>query len=272
LPERTRLGLRAGLVLACWLLAWPCAARAEAPVYAAAVAAIHPHDPRASTQGLYFQDGLLVESTGGYRASTLRVVDLASGRVLRSARLSSRHFGEGVAPIAGRIAQLTWESRVGLVYDFKTLDVMATFSYEGEGWGLTADGQRLIMSEGTDRLIFLSTRGFEQIGEVRVRDGQTPVGRLNELEFVAGRVFCNVWQSEHVAVVEPDTGAVAAWIDLSGLRKHLGPQAGVANGIAWDFKGRRLFVTGKLWDRLFEIKVPGGEWLLTGAPRPKPVR
>lgn len=248
-----------GCLLAC--LAAATARAGGAPVYPAAVVAAFPHDAEASTQGLFFQDGLLFESTGGYGASSLRVVEPESGRVLQRAALSPRLFGEGIAPVSGRIIQLTWESRLGLVHDRKTLEQVATFSYPGEGWGLTTDGSRLIMSDGTDRLFFLSPGTFERLGLVRVRDGDEPVRFLNELEFIAGRVFCNVWQSERIAVVEPNAGRVAAWIDLSNLRPQLGRQAQVANGIAWDPKRKRLFVTGKLWDKLFEIRVPGGDWL-----------
>ena len=229
-----------------------------APVYDYRVVAEYPHDPDAFTQGLVYVDGVLYEGTGLEGRSTLRRVDLESGRVLDSVPLADQHFGEGIAVLGDRVYQLTWQSGICFVYDRETFERQDQFSYPTEGWGLTTDGEQLIMSDGTDRLYFRDPETFEETGHVDVRDGGAPVVNLNELEFVDGEVWANVWKTDRIARIDPATGRVTGWIDLTGL---LSPVAraerpvDVLNGIAHDPETGRIFVTGKLWPTLFEIEL-----------------
>ena len=236
----------------------PAASSAPAPVHGFKVVRSYPHDPQAFTQGLEFVDGVLYESTGMNGRSGIRKVNLATGEVLQVQPLDAAYFGEGITVWKNRIVQLTWQSGLGFVYDRQTLQQQRTFKYTGEGWGLTHDGTRLIMSDGSDSgtLRLIDPETLRQTGTLMVKDGGRPVPRLNELEYVKGEIFANVWQSERVAVISPSTGRVTAWIDLHGLldpREKAGVD--VLNGIAYDAKGDRLFVTGKLWPRIFEIQV-----------------
>lgn len=236
----------------------PVPVELTAPVSGFRVVAEYPHDPEAFTQGLVFIDGELFEGTGLNGASTLRRVDLASGDVLEGVALPRRFFGEGIAVLGDRIYQLTWQNGVALVFDRETFEVVDTFSYETEGWGLTTDGTRLIMSDGSDRLFFRDPETFAELDSVQVRDGDTPVTRLNELEYVNGEIWANVWQTDSIARIDPASGEVLGWIDLSGLLADSDrPQTpdAVLNGIAYDAESGRLFVTGKLWPKLFEIEV-----------------
>jgi glutaminyl-peptide cyclotransferase len=226
----------------------------------------YPHDTLAFTQGLEFHGGSLYESTGRYGESGVREVELETGRVIRRVDLAHHHFGEGLTILDGRVYQLTWQDGIGYVYDLETFAPVGTFEYSGEGWGLANDGQHLIMSDGSDQLRYLDPQTFQVVRVVAVRDGTLPVHRLNELEWVHGEIWANVWHSEHVARIDPRTGRVIAWLDLSGLiPAHHRPQdaEAVLNGIAWDREGDRLFVTGKLWPYVYEIRVPallgGGE-------------
>ncbi|MBM4142176.1 MAG: glutaminyl-peptide cyclotransferase [Lentisphaerae bacterium] len=244
------------------LLAGGCGREGAAPrISGYRIAAAYPHDPAAFTQGLVWHAGRLYESTGLEGRSTLREVDLASGRVLRSAPLPSEAFGEGLASCAGRLLQLTWRSGIGYVWRPEDFALLGTFSYPGEGWGLTSDGNALIMSDGTDVLRFLDPLTFRETARRRVTDEGAPVTRLNELEYVRGEILANVWGSVRIARIDPATGNVLGWIDLRGL---LTPEeqaaADVLNGIAYDDRQDRLFVTGKFWPRLFEIEL---------VPRPK---
>ena len=228
----------------------------SAPVHGFEIVREYPHDPKAFTQGLIYRNGVLFESTGQHGQSTLRRVDLESGKVLRQRRLDDRYFGEGLTEWGGRLVQLTWQTNVGFVYDLESFAPQSTFSYAGEGWGLTQDGRRLIMSDGGTRLRFLDPATFREIGGVEVMDGSQPVEKLNELEFVDGLVYANVWYSERIAAIDPESGRVIAWIDLAPIRPaSLGDADAVLNGIAFDAAGKRLFVTGKLWPKLFEIRV-----------------
>lgn len=219
----------------------------------------YPHDSRAFTQGLIYRDGFLFESTGQYGQSSLRKVKLETGEVVQQRTVESRYFAEGLTDWGNRLIQLTWQTNVGLVYDLSTFALSRTFAYPGEGWGLTHDGSRLILSDGqaAGELRFLSPTTFKETGRVTVRDDSGPVARLNELEFVRGEVFANVWLTDRIARIDPATGRVTGWIDLAGLlppSMRSGHDA-VLNGIAYDAAGDRLFVTGKYWPRLFEIKL-----------------
>jgi len=227
------------------------------PVYGYEVVNTFPHDPNAFCQGLAFADGVLYEGTGRYRQSTLRKVDLKTGRVLQFARLTPNFFGEGIALHGDRIVQLTWRSGVGLVYDKTTFRRQATFRYRGEGWGITSDGKRLIISNGSSTLAFLDPKTFRVVGQLAVRSQGRPVANLNELEYVEGEIYANVWGEDYIARISPESGEVVGWIDLRGLlnpHERADPDA-VLNGIAYDPEQKRLFVTGKLWPKLFEIKV-----------------
>ena len=231
-------------------------AASPAPVFGYTIVRSYPHDPRAFTQGLVFSDGFLYEGTGQYGQSSIRKVRLETGEVWQLKRLERHYFGEGIALWKNSLIQLTWQSGVGFAYDRETFERTGTFSYKGEGWGLTQDGASLIMSDGTSQLRFLNPKTFKETKRLTVRNAGMPVEQLNELEFVRGEIFANIWNRERIARISPKTGQVTGWIDLRGL---LAPSeaAGVdvLNGIAYDAAGNRLFVTGKLWPRLFEIRI-----------------
>ena len=235
-------------------------ARAQGGIaeYGYRVLASYPHDARAYTQGLLYRDGVLYESTGLNGRSSLRRVQLETGAVIQERSVDAKYFAEGLTDWGSRLIQLTWRSNVGFVYDMKTFAPVTSFSYPGEGWGLTTDGTRLIMSDGSSagQLRFLDPATFKELGRVTVRNAGAPVALLNELEFVKGDVLANVYQTDRICRIDPKTGQVTGWIDLSGL---LSPAersgTDVLNGIAYDAKGDRLLVTGKLWPRLFEIQV-----------------
>lgn len=228
-----------------------------APVAGYQVVRIYPHDPQAFTQGLVFLDGALYEGTGLPGRSTIRKVRLENGEVLQVQKLDPQYFGEGITVLGNRLFELTYKSEIGFEYDRVTFRRTGTFTYRGEGWGLTHDGARLIMSDGTAFLRFLDPATLKETGRIQVRDGQTPVVYLNELEYIKGEVFANVWQTDRIARISPKTGAVIGWIDLKGLLnpRDAAQGAEVLNGIAYDAATDRLFVTGKLWPKLFEIKI-----------------
>lgn len=220
-----------------------------------------PHDPEAFTQGLVFDNGTLFEGTGLYGESTLRQVELETGVVLRSLSLASQYFGEGITVYRDQVIQLTWRSNTGFLYDKDSFQLLQTFRYPTEGWGITHDGVRLIVSDGTSTLYFWDPVTFEEIGRIEVHDQDGPVTRLNELEYVRGEVFANVWYTDRIAIINPCTGRVTGWINLEGLldsEEGLG-SAGVLNGIAYDAENDRLFVTGKRWPKLFEIRLVAWE-------------
>ena len=227
-----------------------------APVFRYEVVHTYPHDPKAFTQGLTFADGFLYEGTGQKGESSLRRVKLENGEVVQLKKLEAQYFGEGITLAGDAIVQLTWQAGVGFVYDRKSFERQRTFTYPGEGWGLTYDGTRLIMSDGTDALRFLDPTTFKEVGRVQVKDGTRAVAQLNELEFVKGEIFANVWGTDRIARISPKTGQVTGWIDLRGLlAPHEAAGVDVLNGIAYDAAADRLFVTGKWWPRLFEIRI-----------------
>jgi len=232
--------------------------QATTPVYGYRVIEVYPHDPNAFTQGLVYTDGVLYEGTGLTGQSSLRRVDLPTGEVLQLYNLPAQYFGEGIAVYGDQIVQLTWQNHTGFVYDRDSFELLDTFAYPTEGWGLTHDGTRLIMSDGTATLHFWDPETLEEIGQVQVHDENGPVARLNELESVGGLVYANVWQTDRIAIIDPGSGQVTAWIDLTGLlpRDDL-TRVDVLNGIAYDEAGDRLLVTGKWWPSLFQIEVVG---------------
>lgn len=217
----------------------------------------YPHDPAAFTQGLVYLDGYLYESTGLYGESSLRKVDLETGEVLQQINLTNEVFAEGLTDWADTLVQLTWREGLGYVYNRADFDLLDEFQYETEGWGLTQDGERLIMSDGTSTLFFLAPETFEVIGTVNVSDAGEDVQRLNELEWVGGQVFANIWQTDDIVRIDPATGEVLGWIDLAGLLPDAlrTEDTDVLNGIAYDPAGDRLFVTGKKWPQLYEIRL-----------------
>ncbi|MBK1656045.1 glutamine cyclotransferase [Allochromatium vinosum] len=229
----------------------------SAPVLGYRLVASYPHDPSAFTQGLIVIDGKLYEGTGQYGRSALRRVDLETGRVEHEIRLSPKLFGEGIMYWRGRLVQLTWRERLGLVYDAETFETLDAFGYTGEGWGLTHDGRRWIMSDGTDELRFLDPETRRVVQRLRVRDGAHPVRWLNELEYIDGAIWANVWRTDQLVRIAPDSGQVTAVVDLTTLypsSERVEPEA-VMNGIAHDAATGRLFVTGKHWPRLYEIVI-----------------
>ena len=236
----------------------PAQAGAAVPVYGYTVVRSYPHDPRAFTQGLILRDGFFYEGTGLNKRSSLRKVKVETGEVVQNKPLSDEYFGEGVTDWKGSLVQLTWQSEIGFVYDLQSFERTKTFTYTGEGWGLTHDDTRLIMSDGTPQLRFIDPSTMKETGRITVRDGLGPVQHLNELEYVKGEIFANVWQTDRIARISPKDGRVTGWVDLSGLlppaeRDVAG--GAVLNGIAYDAAADRLFVTGKLWPRVFEIRL-----------------
>ncbi|HEY5700783.1 MAG TPA: glutaminyl-peptide cyclotransferase [Gammaproteobacteria bacterium] len=219
------------------------------------VIASYPHDPGAFTQGLVYHGGYLYESTGRYGASTVRKVDLQSGRVLQIHHLPADRFGEGLAVVGERLIQLTWRSRIGYVYDLRTLKPSGEFYFQSEGWGLTYDGEHLLMSDGSATLYRLDPETFGLIGKLVVTELGQPVSRLNELEFVDGFIYANVWQTTRIAKIHPQNGRVVGWIELAALVPPASAGAGVLNGIAYSADTNAFMVTGKLWPRLFVINM-----------------
>ena len=227
------------------------------PVYTYSILRTYTHDRDAFTQGLAFEKDVLYEGTGLYGKSSLRKVDLETGKVLKVHRLPSAYFGEGITIFRDTIIQLTWQSKRGFVYDKNSLGLLGEFTYATEGWGITQNGKRLIMSDGTSTLYFLDANTFVVTGDVQVYDNNVPVTNLNELEYIRGQVYANVWRTNSIVMIDPNSGHVTGWIDLSGLLppQSDGIRVDILNGIAYDTANDRLFVTGKLWPRLFEIEL-----------------
>ena len=225
--------------------------------YSYAVVRSWPHDPAAFTQGLVFRDGALLESTGLNGESTLREVELETGRMLKKVSIPSEYFGEGLAVIGTRAFQITWQNHQGFVYDVSTFRREGAFNYDGEGWGLTTDGQWLILSDGTNQIRFLDPVTFRLVRTITVTAAGQPVVRLNELEWIKGEIFANVWLTDLVVRIDPSTGAVRGVIDFSGLLPpgERTPGTDVLNGIAYDAAHEKLFVTGKRWPKIFEVRL-----------------
>lgn len=228
--------------------------RPHPPVLAVEVTAQYPHDTGAFTQGLLYDGGALYESTGHYGRSRLRRVEIATGKVLNEVPLDSRFFAEGIAAVGDEIYLLTWKEGVAIVFDKETLEEKRRIAYQGEGWGLTYDGRHLIQSDGSDTLLFRDPATFNIVRTLKVTDGGQPLGYVNELEYIDGQIYANVWYSDRIARINPQTGQVTSWLNLAPLRPPLSDREAVLNGIAYDQAGGRIFVTGKLWPRLFEIQ------------------
>jgi glutamine cyclotransferase len=229
---------------------------ASTKLYTYTVVSTYPHDTNAFTEGLLYSNGELFESTGLYGKSALRRVDLETGNVLKQVTLQNQFFGEGIAIVNSAIIQLTYREHIGFVYDKATFALLSNFTVSTESWGITFDGNRLIMSDGTNKLYFLDPETYQSTGYVEVHDGNASITELNELEFINCAVYANVWRQQKVAVINPGNGEVEAWIDLSGLinSTSLGIEE-VLNGIAYNPKNDTLLVTGKNWPQLFEIKL-----------------
>jgi glutaminyl-peptide cyclotransferase len=232
-------------------------ARARVAKHSYQIVNIYPHDSGAFTQGLIFVDGKLYEGTGQEGRSSLREVDLQSGRVVKKVDVPTPFFGEGITLLNGKIYQLTWQHQIGFIYNAATLEKLGQFEYTGEGWGITNDGRSLIISDGSNRIKFLDPDSFRVTKTIAVIDGNNPVNELNELEYVNGEIYANIWHDQRIVTIDPQNGRVTGWIDLTGLLQPgaVHDEEAVLNGIAFDQAGNRLFVTGKLWPQLFEIKL-----------------
>lgn len=232
------------------------AAWAAAPEYGYQVVHVYPHDPAAFTQGLEFRAGFLYEGTGLEGRSTLRKVQLETGQVVQEIRIAPQLFGEGITVINQQIVELTWKAESGFVYDQNSLRAMRTFHYPGEGWGLTNDGSQIYMSDGSAQIRVWDPVTLREKRRITVRDGTKPIEDLNELEWVRGEIYANVWKTDKIARISPLDGKVLGWIDLKGILPAADRDGvDVLNGIAYDSLGDRLFVTGKLWPKLFEIRL-----------------
>jgi glutamine cyclotransferase len=235
----------------------PKARSHRTPEYTYKVIRRFPHDANAFTQGLAYRDGYFYEGTGLNGRSSLRQVRIESGEVIRKVDLARQYFGEGITPLGDQIFQLTWQSHLGFVYRLSDFHWIKSFSYTGEGWGLTTDGHDLYMSDGTPDIRVLDPSTFAVKRSIHVHDGSKAIEQLNELEWVEGEIYANIWQTDRIARISPQTGAVVGWIDLAGLLPSEERQnnGAVLNGIAYDRAGKRLFVTGKLWPAVFQIEL-----------------
>ena len=244
-------------ILLCCLFAWG-GAQAAIPVYGFVVKNTYPHDAKAFTEGLFFKDGFLYESTGMKGQSSIRKVELATGKILQKKDIAAELFGEGIAELDGNIVELTWTTQLGFVYDLKTFKLKRRFSYPGEGWALTSDQRQLYMSDGSAFIRVLNP-ALEEVRRFQVSADGKPIDRLNEIEWVNGELYANLWGSDIIARIDPANGNVVGWIDLTTLlapaQRGTDSVDAVLNGIAYDSKRRRLFVTGKLWPKLFEIEL-----------------
>ncbi|WP_338770702.1 glutaminyl-peptide cyclotransferase [Massilia sp. METH4] len=239
-------------------LAFSAVVQAAVPVYGYTVKNTYPHDANAFTQGLFWRGDVLYESTGQYGASSIRKVDLETGDVLQKRDLPANVFGEGIAPSGNRIVSLTWTNGGGFVFDIDTFEPLGSWRYQGQGWGLTSDGNRLYMSDGSAYVRVLDPQSMRVLRRIHVTADGVPVTQLNELEWVDGEIFANVWQTDRIARIDAFSGQVRGWIDLAGLDRLAGVTPGadnVLNGVAWDAEHKRLFVTGKRWPKLFEIEL-----------------
>jgi glutamine cyclotransferase len=227
------------------------------PTYSFEIVHTWPHDRNAFTQGLVFNDGTLLESTGEVGRSSLRRVETETGKVLQKVDVPPPYFAEGMTLLKGKIYQLTWQDHEGFIYDAWTFEKIGKFNYQGEGWGLTNDGESLILSDGSNRIRFLDPSNFQIRRTITVVAGPTPLTDINELEYVDGEIYANIWHADRIARIDPQSGKIVGWIDLTGLLTpgEVQDEEAVLNGIAYDATSRRLFVTGKLWPKLFEIRL-----------------
>ncbi len=239
----------------------PCSNNAQqpaVPVYTYEIVNTWPHDSKAFTQGLVFYHGWFYESAGRYGSSSLRKVEPVTGKIAKKVNLDSQYFAEGMTILKEKIYQLTWMEHKGFIYDLKNLRREGEFAVDGEGWGLADDEQSLVMSDGTNQLRFIDPSTFKVSRSVMVCDHGAPLMHLNELEFVKGEIFANIWKSDRIVRIDPHDGHITGWIDLTNLLpadQRANPEEDVLNGIAYDEKDDRLFVTGKRWPKIFEIRL-----------------
>jgi glutamine cyclotransferase len=231
--------------------------QSKAPVASIVVKNTYPHDTEAFTQGLLFHQGFFYESTGLLGKSTLARKDMKTGKVLQEVKLPREFFGEGIVLLKDKIYQMTWQNEAVLIYDARSLREIKRMKYTGEGWGLASDGKYLLMSNGSSTITFRDPKSFKTVREIQVRDGDNPVERLNELEFIKGEIWANVYMEDVIVRISPKNGRVTGWIDLSELRSYLARSArvDVINGIAYDGEANRIFLTGKYWPKIFEIQI-----------------
>ncbi len=232
----------------------PTPSTATPAVYTYTIINTFPHDISAFTEGLVYDNGYFFESSGGFGSSSLRQVNIESGTVQQQITLPGQYFGEGLTVVNNTLVQLTWQNKIGFVYDKDTLGLIGNFSYSTKGWGLTYDGNRLIMSDGTSNLYFIDPTTHQRIGSINVHEGANNISNINELEYINGDIYANIWMQQKIAIINPETGQVKGWIDLTGIYNSEDPNA-VLNGIAYDQQNDRLFVTGKDWPNLYEIKI-----------------
>ena len=236
----------------------PASSQTDIPVYTFQIVNSWPHDCKAFSQGLVFYDDVFYESTGQYGESTLRRVEPSTGKVLNKIKVPKEYFAEGIAIFQGKIYQLTWQQHKGFIYDLEKFKLIDEFSYEGEGWGLTHDERSLIMSDGTNQIRFLDPATLKVERTISVFSDGQPLTQLNELEYIKGEIYANIWHADRIVRIDPASGKITGWIDLTGLLSSTGEQCqptDVLNGIAYDEATDRLFVTGKLWPKVFEIKL-----------------
>jgi glutaminyl-peptide cyclotransferase len=250
------------LLLFIWISGLAGASRAAVPLYGVEVVHTYPHDPTAFTEGLFYLNGYFYESTGLEQHSSIRKVRVETGEVLQKVDIPAQYFGEGIVNWEDRLVSLTWKSQVGFVFDLATLKVQKQFHYQGEGWALTQDGHQLIMSDGSPELRFLNPKTLLETKRIQVTLEGRPIPNVNELEWVKGEIYANVWETNSILRIDPKDGHIVGVINLTGLLSPSDQVSGpdsVLNGIAYDAKGDRLFVTGKNWPKLFEIRlVPRG--------------
>ncbi len=215
------------------------------------------HDPESFTQGLFLEDGILYESTGLNGKSAVKKIDLKTGKVIKSRNMQDKFFGEGLTIVNDKIIQITWRSKTGFVYDKDSLEILRTFSYKTQGWGITYDGKYLIISDGSEILYFMDPKSFVVVGKLEIYDDRGKVSKLNELEYIDGEIYANIWGKDLIARINPKTGYVNSWIDLTGIlsKEDRKGKEDVLNGIAYNPENNTLLVTGKLWPKIFEIKV-----------------
>ena len=233
----------------------PACASQPIPIYTYKIINTYPHDPEAFTQGLSFENGILYEGTGLRGESSIRKVDPKTGNILLAFKLPDKYYGEGITIYKDTIIQLTLDSEKGFIYNKNTLELLREFTYTGEGWGITHDESHIIMSDGSSTLRLLDPATLKETGHIEVQDNGTPLNMINELEYINGYIYANIWQTNRIAIIDTRTGKVSGWIDLTGLldRQKYGNTPDVLNGIAYDEKTGHLLVTGKLWPVLFEI-------------------